>query len=227
MIPPWSYTALSTFENCPRQYYRRYILKEKEPETSEMKWGNEVHKQLEERLKFDKPLPEGMRQWEPLAGSVKKAARGKDLQTEFGFGVESDLKPCDFFSKRVWGRGKADILVVDDTAAWIGDWKTGKPREKEFQLGVFAGFVFAWYPRVKRIAANNLWLKEHKAGPTYYFSRENDMATIWAAIHSRVKQIEACMNAGSWPERPSGLCGWCHDKTCKHNPHKDRDFLNG
>lgn len=47
----WSVTELETFQNCPQQYFYRYILKEKPPEPEEdisaLEWGTWIHALLE------------------------------------------------------------------------------------------------------------------------------------------------------------------------------------
>ena len=41
---PWSYTALSTFTNCPKQYYHKYVAKDvKEVKSQQQIWGTSVH----------------------------------------------------------------------------------------------------------------------------------------------------------------------------------------
>ena len=134
-IPPWSYSALSCFENCPKQYYHRYILREKEPETEVAKHGTEVHKALEERLKdhVKKPLPIAYIPYEKMARSVEKAAEGGLLMIELPLALDKVFNPTGFFDKNVWGRGKADVVILKGKKLWTGDWKTGKVREVELK----------------------------------------------------------------------------------------------
>ena len=83
---PWSYSALTAYETCPRRYWHTRVAKDViEPETQALTWGNAVHKALELRAKENKPLPTGMEHWEPLiakiigAGGVWRAgAQGRD-----------------------------------------------------------------------------------------------------------------------------------------------------
>src|SRR5882757_8694805 len=98
-LRPWSYSSLNTFENCPKQYYHRYILKEREPDTEVSLHGQRVHKSLEDRVGEAKPLPVEYEAYEPLAASVAnlKNREGVKVYTEFSFGVFKDLTPCDFW----------------------------------------------------------------------------------------------------------------------------------
>ena len=217
-IPPWSYSALSTFENCPKQYYHRYILREKEPETEVTKHGTAVHKALEDRLRdhVKKPLPDAYATYEKLAGGVEKAAEGGLLMVELPLALDKSFQPCHFFGKEVWGRGKADVCILKGKKLWTGDWKTGKVREKIFQLQIFAAFLFKMFPLVDEIHANNLWLQANKIGENYKFTRAGE-SSIWQEILHKIGRVELAAEKDSFEPKQSGLCGFCSVKTCPHN----------
>ena len=62
---PWSFTSLESFKNCPFAYQAKYVLKTvKEAPTEAMTWGNRVHKDFEDRLAVDTPLPVDLKQHE-------------------------------------------------------------------------------------------------------------------------------------------------------------------
>ena len=215
-IPPWSYSAISTFENCPKQYYHRYILKQKEPDTVQTKHGTEVHKALEDRINGVR-LPEAYLKYEPLCKSIDNASRGAIVKTEMPFALDEKFLPVDFFSPKVWGRGKADIVVQKAEVAWVGDWKTGKVRENKFQLQVFAAFVFKLMPHINKVHCNNIWLKENKIGESYVYTRERGEDAIWSEILRKISRMELAAEKEAFDPKPSGLCGWCSVKTCPHN----------
>lgn len=219
-IPPWSYSALSTFENCPKQYYHKYILKEKEPDTEATRHGTEVHTALEDRLKKKKILPTAYSHYERLAGSVEKAAEGGGLMVELPLAVDKEFKPTGFFDRDVWGRGKADVVIKKDHKLWVGDWKTGKIREKSFQVSVFAAFLFKMFPLVQVIHANNLWLQAGKIGENYKFSREGEPG-IWQEILHKIGRMELASEKKRFDPKQSGLCGYCPVKSCQFNPNKN------
>ncbi len=216
-IPPWSYSALECFDTCPKRYYHRYILKEKEPENESNKHGTEVHKALEERVKDKKPLPKPYYMYEKFAKSVEKAGQGGVVMVEYPLAITKDFRPCDFFGADVWGRGKADVVVHKGSKMWIGDWKTGKVREKLFQIQVFAGFLFKLFPEVEEIHGNNIWLQAGKIGDAYSFTREKGEPIIWQDILYKISRIELAARKDSFDPKPSGICGFCYVKTCPHN----------
>jgi hypothetical protein len=224
-LPPWSYTHIDTFDNCPFQYHWKYILKNKEPATKEMEEGRKTHDALEKRVAANVVLPPMYAAYEPLANSVVQMAQssGATIRTELKVGVNRELKACDFFGKDVYGRGALDVALLSPERApefaWIGDWKTGKTREKDFQVKIFAFFGFITYPTLKRVSACNIWLPTKKPGEAYKFFRE-DMPTIWAEIYIKLSAMEMAAASDNWVKRQSPLCAWCPVKDCEFNRKK-------
>lgn len=220
LAPPWSYTVFDAFENCPLRYKHKYILREKEPETEHTRHGNLVHSALENRVRNNEVLPVPYRVYEPLAGSVARAASkpGACVLTEYPFGVNRKLEPVGFFDKNVWGRGKGDVIIVNGPRAWIGDWKTGKRREKKDQLEIFSAFLFVCNPEVETVTATNLWLKEGKVGEIFIFHKR-DTGQVWAEITRKAERIEKAVETDRFPPKPSPLCAYCAVHKCQFNPN--------
>jgi hypothetical protein len=119
-----SYTGIKEFEQCPRRFQATKILKlYPYEETEATRYGNEVHKAIEEHLKYETPIPEKHAQFTPVVQAL--ASKPGRVEAELKFGVRRDLSPCGFFDRDVWLRGAADIVVLDDEGlkAWVGDWK--------------------------------------------------------------------------------------------------------
>lgn len=217
-LPPWSFSMLEKFENCPRSAFHKYILKEKEATTPAIEEGNRVHKALELRVRDGTPLPNDLIKYEPLASSIQGFALNYQtpIHTELKLGITRAMAPCGFFDGNVWGRCAADVTVMKGEFAWVGDWKTGKPREKELQVKICAMFLFKKFPEISRVVGTNIWLKESKVGTAYSFTRDKE-AEYWKDIITRVQKMENALEKEYWPEQPSGLCGWCPVKSCKYN----------
>jgi len=217
---------MDQFDNCPRQYHWKYILKNKEPETPQMLEGKVVHEALEKRVCSGKALPAPMAKYDPMAQSIIALAARADgeIRTEMKVAVNRELKRTDFFAKDVYGRGALDLAVMlpstNPKSVFIGDWKTGKPREKEFQVKTFAFFIFSLYPSVEKISACNLWLQTLKPGTLYQFDRA-DQPRIWSEISMKLAAMEIAARADLWPARQSPLCGWCHNLDCEFNPKRN------
>jgi hypothetical protein len=212
-LPPWSFSMLEKFENCPRSAFHKYILKEKEPSTPAIEEGNRVHKALENRILHGTDLPSEYSKYESFAASIM---RGIPARAELKMGINRELRPADFFASNVWGRCAADVVLMCDQFAWVGDWKTGKPREKELQVKICAMFLFKHFPHLTKVTGVNIWLKEMRIGEAYTFYKEKE-SEYWTDIIKRISNMENALATEYWPEKPSGLCGWCSVKSCKFN----------
>ena len=220
-LPPWSYTHIDTFDNCPHQYHWKFIEKNKEPATEEMLEGRRVHDALEKRVAANVVLPRPYTKWDPLAQSIVNMARntGGEIRTEMKVGVDRDLKPCDFFGKNVYARGALDVAVLWPKAMFIGDWKTGKTREKDFQVKIFAFFGFLTFPKVDKITACNIWLPTGKIGEPYNYDRA-DLSRIWSEIYLKLVAMETAAAKDEWVKRQSPLCAFCPVLSCENNRSK-------
>lgn len=226
-LPPWSYTMLDQFANCPRQAYHRYILKEKGPETEAQRKGNELDRAMEDRLTKGTPLPEEWQKYEGYAASLK-AVPDVQLYAQLKLGIKRDFTPSDFFGPDVWGRGVLDVALVkrrtssSANTAIITDWKTGKSNEGKpwsnggLQLKIFALLLFCHFPGLDKITALNLWLRDMKPGNVYNFLRK-DRAELWKEVLPKVMAVEKAFATGNWPEAPGPLCGYCDVTACKYN----------
>ena len=124
-LGPVTYTFHRNFDNCPRKAWHINIAKDLPKEDSEaMRWGNQVHKALDQRIRVGTPLPKEMEKYEHFCsfGNYR-------VKTELKLGIRENGKPCDFFDSDVWMRGVVDVLIpawggLDRAVIW--DWKTGK-----------------------------------------------------------------------------------------------------
>lgn len=213
----WSYSALTSFEQCPKRFYETKIAKNiVEPQTEATLWGNAVHKALEHRLSDGTPLPDKMQQYEPIAAKLANAAVGKTLEVEQKLALNSSFEPTKFFAKDVWVRSIADFIISKGETAFIGDHKTGKMVPDSSQLELSAAVVMHHKPWIKKVVNTFIWLKEGKV-TTEKFARE-DLPNIWAKFLPRVRRVEHALEANKFPPMPSGLCRkWCPVHTCEHN----------
>lgn len=202
----WSYSSLTTFENCPRQYYKTRVTNEVQDRGSEATaWGTLVHGYFEERLKQGTRLPPEVAHFEPLVAQI--ADSSGELLVEYEMALDAKMQPVPFDSPDYWCRGIADVVLIVGKRAGICDWKSGKVRSDSRQLALMAAMVFAHWPDVERCSTAFVWLK-HDRVTMEEFRREN-LADIWGEFLPRVRQLDAAFAKDRWLPRPSGLCGWC------------------
>lgn len=214
----WSYSAIECFDpalgGCPEKFHHKYVLKDLPPEvkTPEQQRGINDHAAVELAAQERRPV-------NAMLASILRMAEGKDLVTEHKLGVTSSLAPTGFWAADVWGRGVVDIGVIGATSAFLGDWKTGKVKEKPLQGEIFSLMGFVHYPAVQEITFANLWLKTMKPGQPRTYQRA-DLPRLLATAMEKVRPIETAIETDSYPMRPGPLCGWCPVLTCRFNPNR-------
>jgi RecB family exonuclease len=215
----WSYTKLRDWENCPRQYRWKHVARNKEPETEQQLWGERVHSALDARAKGE-PLPASMLNLEKLGAVIDKAKRiGLTVVHEKNKGqiaFDRDLRIVDdWFGKTVYGRVIVDLMLIAEEHAVIIDYKTGKKRDDDTQLKIFAGVGFIKLPTIKTIETRYVWTNGSPSTVKTY--TRDDAAWIWNDILPRVDRMETGITRGQYDPKPSGLCHWCPVKECEHN----------
>jgi hypothetical protein len=214
---PWSYSKLKAFETCPKQFYHAQVLKQFPfEETEAMRYGTEFHKAAEDFVRDGTPIP-GKFSFATKTLEKLKAKPGEKL-CERKMGLTENLEPCDFFSKDVWFRGIADLVILDGDLAWVVDYKTGKSSKyaDKGQLELMALAIFAHFPQVKRIKAGLMFViaKDLVKGSYTDFDKD-ELWRKWLAKHGAMKKA---FEVEVWNPRPSGLCRrHCPVTECPHN----------
>lgn len=213
-MPPWSYSSLTKYETCPRQYHQVRVLKKFKDEQGEAaRWGTRAHEAFEKRIRDKEPLPHDLAPWEELAAPFDTAKGVLHAETEMA--VTKALVPCEWDAPDVWARGIIDLLLVDGTTARAYDWKTGKKKADDSQLKLFSVMAMAHYPEVNVVKTNYVWLKTGEMTPATY--RREEFHPIWQSFLPRLRRLELAYEQDKWEPRPSGLCnGWCPCTDCEH-----------
>ena len=99
--PAWSHSSLKDFEGCQRRYHEVKVLK-KYPfqETEATRYGNQVHKAIEDYIGEGKPIPAEYSQFQPVVDAMIKK-NGRKL-AEYEMALTVDLKPTGWKDKDVW-----------------------------------------------------------------------------------------------------------------------------
>jgi len=206
----WSFSSLSKYFTCPKQYYLTYVNKVIPfEETDATRWGTEVHLALEEYCRDGKPLDEKFLPFKPWADKILSLPGEKFYEREFA--VDAGLRPVAFDAPDAWCRGIIDVLVVDGEKALVCDWKTGKVKHDSDQLKLFAGFVMHTYPEVQQVKTVYAWVGHKKTTPETY--TRGDLPAIWEHFVVKARKLAASYENDKWVPKPSGLCnGWCGAK---------------
>ena len=217
-MKPWSYSNIDAFESCPKKFYHTKVARDiVEPPNEHAAWGTRVHTACENFVLNGEPLPEGMKQWQPMLDKLV-ALKGEKI-AEKQFAIDKNFQPTEW--KTSWSRGLADLLVINGKKALVADYKTGKRKLTE-QLELYAGYTFAYYPEVQTVTTMFIWLKEKKIDRATI--ERDELHTIWQPLLPRIKKLEDAYENDRWPAKTSGLCkAWCPVTSCKYNGKRDRN----
>jgi hypothetical protein len=198
-----SFSAISTWVNCPQQFYQCYVLRKWYKETEQTQEGTRVHKEIEDYLKGKTKTPPARR---PPDGLLDQLKAIPTLQVEARYAIDRQGRPTDYFGEDVVLRGNLDVVVEIGYDVWAIDWKTGKKRDNTLQAACYGLMLSAYYPD-KRIAASFDYLEKGRCEPIVHDNFASDR--VWRLV----ADIEADKDFNC---KPSGLCGWCGVETCKH-----------
>ncbi len=214
-----SYSLLNQYLNCPHATFHKYVAKTYPyVETPAMAEGNAIHLAMENRLQIKQPLPPKYAQWETFAKPFDVcspiAIGGYHLLVEEKLGITKDGKPCAFFDRDVFFRGKVDASVVQGSRAYIVDWKSGgSTYEDPFELEIGAVLLQAKH-NANKIHGQYAWLAENRLGTLYDLSDTNK---TFAKMKHLMEEIERDRARDWFEKRKSGLCGWCPVEACEHH----------
>lgn len=217
--PAWSYSALKTFETCPRKYQAEKVTKEVPFVQGEQAiYGEQLHKAAEEYIRDGTPIPERFSFIKGYLDQLASYPGEKFCEMKLGVKkVDGRLEACDYYDPEVWFRGIADLVIVNGTRARILDYKTGESRYADIrQLALMAAALFLKYPEIEKIKTMLLFVvkKDHRKQD---FSAEYGLS-IFSELHGLLSALEEAYKSDVWNPRPNGLCRrYCSVSDCPHN----------
>jgi CRISPR/Cas system-associated exonuclease Cas4 (RecB family) len=212
----WSFSALKTFETCPRKYHAEKVEKLYPfEETEHTIYGKKVHLAAEKYIRDGEPLPKGMEQFKPALDALNNIPGDKHCELEMA--LTADRKPTDFKGDDVWVRGIADLVIINGDRARVVDYKTGSAKYPDKkQLELMALMVFEYFPEVTQVKAALAFLLHDVVVKGKYNREEADK--LWQRWDQRTAILDAAFENDNWPPNPNGLCRkWCPVVTCEFN----------
>jgi RecB family exonuclease len=214
-----SFSAVKTFESCPRKYYQLNVLKAYPHEdTDATLYGKEVHTACEEYIRDGKPLG-GHKRFQAVLDKLKGYSGDKYCEIEMAIDKHGNNVPFD--SEDRMYRGIADLVIIDGDKARVIDYKTGSAKYPDpKQLELMAVMIFAKFPNVMKVSGALLFLLHDVLVKRDYTRDEFDvLLKQWS---SKRAIIMACAETETWNPNPSGLCSWCPHKSCEYWKPKRR-----
>jgi hypothetical protein len=219
-LPPWSFSGIKSFEQCPKKFYHLKVVKDykEDQNTDALLYGKEFHKAAELYIKDGVPLPP---QFNYAKGALDNLNQlpGEKL-CEYEMGLTENLDPCGFKDDNVWWRGIADLIILDREKgeARVLDYKTGKSAKyaDTGQLELMALAIFKHFPEVRKIKAGLLFvIAKQFVKDSYNIDAAPTLWQKWLRDYDRMKYA---YQTNVWNPRPSGLCKkHCVVVECPHN----------
>jgi hypothetical protein len=213
----WSFSALTRYENCPKQYYHLSVAKDfKDTDSSYAADGKVIHDGMHARVIKGTPLPLPIRYLEPLAAPFALAKGEK--HGEMQLALNAKFEPVAWFADDTWVRAIVDLLIIqkkpDRHEAIIVDWKTGKVKDDFTQLRLTAAILSRYMPEVDFFTMVYVWTQSKQI--TKRTATLSMLTQTWNELLPRVSKIKSAIRETTFPARPSGLCRFCPVRTCPH-----------
>ena len=205
-ILAWSHSRVDDYKRCPRMMWHKAIKKDVPfVKTEQMKWGDRVHKALEYRVRDKVPLTGEFEQYEPIARAID-AAPGHVL-CENKITLNPGLTPTGYFAEDAYVRVIVDVMKINGTVGFMGDYKTGKIKFDEAQLKLFAAVGFQAYPEVQRWTTAYIWTKDKIIDPAVY--TRDQLPQMWTELLQVPAEMQKSHVLNHWPAKPGRGCKWC------------------
>lgn len=218
-IIAWSFSALTTFENCPRKYWAVKVKKVVSDINSDNLEGDADHLAFQHHFSKGLALPPKLAGLQSLADKLRAAPGEKYI--EYPMTLKKDFVPTHFKDwDHAWVRGAADFVIINGERAQYMDWKKGKFRESDDQIELTSLLLFAHFPAVQQVAGGLVFYNAGRVHP--HIVRRADAPRLWNSFITRVREMEQAKLEDAWPATPNPLCGWCPYKACPHNTMDER-----
>jgi PD-(D/E)XK nuclease superfamily len=221
----WSWSKIKNYRSCPKRHFEIDISKSfKEPDSEPLRWGNTVHKAMEEFIGKGKPLPATVARYHQWPENILKLKPYTDIKVEQQMAFGRDFGPTNYFAADTWCRVRIDVLVLipQFKAALTIDWKTGGNVSPDMeQLGISAQAIFAHHPEVDEVATLFVWLG-HGTQTIKTYKRDK-MAEMWNGLWPILLEMDEAWRTTTYPAKPSGLCkNHCPVSSCPYHGKGNR-----
>jgi len=219
-IPIWGISKWRDFEQCPAMYYAKNVTKEwKDFPNDAMNRGRQVHKSLEDAVKYELQLPEELARFNAFVGNVIEARNGgATVVPEHKFGMSIDYQRTPFFEgNNLRVRLALDLYIEKDRHVVIIDYKTGKHKTEHEEDAEFYGAATHMTHGALTTEVQYLYV-DH---PECSFSKHiEDSALIMSNWWKKFEYADKLIAGGNPPRTPCNACSWCGAFKCPNNKNR-------
>lgn len=218
MIKAWSYSRLTTFEQCPLRAKIAYVDRIPEPERPlpagktehPNDRGTRIHEAAELFVKGGVELITELKDFKDEFENLRSLYAAGQVSLEGEWGINREWMPVGWMAREVWCRVKLDAMVrLSDTQAVVIDYKTGKKAGNEVkhaeQTQLYAIATMDRFPSMEIITAE-LWYTDQNDMTSFEFTRE-DIERYRERYDARGEKMTS---ETEFVARPSIFnCKWC------------------
>ena len=214
-----SHSRLSDFNQCPRKFHHKYILKTANftamEESPHLIRGSNVHKALENYLikrnaAQEEIPPSTLLEVEHTKPFVEKLlASYSTVLPEAQVSINDAWKQVDWFSKESYYRAIFDVIGIRQDCVFIGDYKTGKfrdytPDSGYGQLELSAAIALNLWPEVDKVQTTYLYVDHRKTVTKEFVREDSERLVVWfKQEHDKVNAEE------NFDPKQNEFCKWC------------------
>lgn len=201
----WSYSALSCYETCPRQFKFRYVEKRDEPKGPQMQRGITIHDQAAKFLAGETDVfPTSCAHFRDEFYELREFLPIVEQKWAF----DERWRQTTWMAKTVKCRMVLDVgLVYSDNTAEVIDHKTGKRYDDDYrtQMGLFAAGMVKKFPYLTNVTAR-LWYLDENHEEIEEFTK----AEALEILDDLTERADTMLNDRRWVPSPNFKCRFCH-----------------
>lgn len=209
-----SWSRLSTYMQCPKQFHLKFISKSfrEEEKSIHLVKGEQLHRQLEEYV-----MAKNGGQAMPLGFSPEVRATlpyVDKLYTLYGavypeaqIATTKDWRPTEWFGNDVGWRAIWDVVGLSPQTCYIGDYKSGKiyPYGEGYgQLHLSAIIALNRFQDVDFVNAAYVYIEHQKITPIKVTRAQKP--NVEEYFDGKFEQVQREKN---WDPTPNENCKWC------------------
>ena len=209
----WSYSRLSTFEECPARYKYQNIDRIPTPQHPAATRGTKIHDIAERYINGvieDDDCPSVLRDFEEAFFDLREGHKAGTVVVEEDWAFDKDWMPAGWVADNTWGRYKLDACVTNGDRLTVIDFKTGRyagnEKTHEAQCALYAVAASHKFPKAKHIKAER-WYLDHNRIARHEYTQEQ-IAERKEEFTERALKLTT---ATEFPATPSeNSCRWCY-----------------
>jgi hypothetical protein len=198
----WSYSSLSTYEECPAKWRYEYIDGIRPPPSPAMERGTMLHSMCEKVLNGEMETPGELAQ----IGRVLERLKANEAKPERAWRLDSEWRPVDSGS---WLIGIIDVHFFKDGALHVYDFKSGRsyPSHSK-QLELYSLIGLCTFPEVPRAEVGAIYIDTGKLQRRRTISRAEAPALLenWTGRARKMFADDELLAT------PGSGCYWCQHK---------------